>query len=93
MLSKAFATGVLIRMHHVYRIQNTRLPIRFHVGFTGDLKARPSHHDCGCGDYIRPFAPWTVVWYSAFKMKEKARLLERYLKSRPGIAFARKRLW
>jgi putative endonuclease len=78
--------------HYVYRLQSLAYPERVYVGFTSDLRSRLHHHNEGCCDYTRPFRPWTLAFYAAFRNRAQALAFEAYLKSGSGIAFARKRL-
>ena len=50
-------------------------------------------HNAGQSVHTAKYKPWKLATYLAFDDEEKARQLERYLKSHSGMAFAAKRLW
>ncbi|MFH0805491.1 MAG: GIY-YIG nuclease family protein [Patescibacteria group bacterium] len=64
----------------------------FYFGSTKDLKLRYELHNKGKVKSTKPYLPWELVWYGAFKTKKEAIDFERYLKSGSGKAFAYKRL-
>jgi predicted GIY-YIG superfamily endonuclease len=59
-----------------------------HEGFSGRL----AKHNAGDVPHTSKIGPWRVATYVAFSDKERAFAFEKYLKSRSGRAFARKRL-
>ena len=77
-------------MHYVYllKLKNGQ----YYTGCTSDLDARlikHQHHAVPTTSRIRPDE---LVFYAAFKEKEKAYAFEKYLKSSSGNAFRKKRL-
>ena len=79
-------------MWYVYIIRSMARPAQEYVGATADLKRRMADHNAGKSTHTAKFAPWELVWYSAFPDKYKALDFEKYLKSHSGRAFASKRL-
>lgn len=63
-----------------------------YIGHTTDLKNRLKEHNQGQSKYTSTKIPFVLVWYCAFKTKEKAINFEKYLKSSSGFAFTNKRL-
>ena len=63
-----------------------------YIGHTAELKKRLGEHNKGQSKYTSTKNPFVLVWYCAFKTKEKAVSFEIYLKSSSGFAFANKRL-
>jgi hypothetical protein len=49
-------------------------------------------HNAGEVPHTSKYAPWTIKTYVAFVDEERAFAFEKYLKSRSGIAFPKKRL-
>ena len=79
-------------MYYVYILQSISYPEQTYVGSTSDIKNRLVSHNSGANKHTSKFMPWKVVWYSAFEIRTKAEIFEKYLKSASGIAFRRKRL-
>ena len=77
-------------MHYVYilKLENGQ----HYIGCTKDLNARlikHKHHAVPTTSRIRPEE---LLFYAAFKSKEKAYAFEKYSKSSSGYAFRKKRL-
>ncbi len=64
----------------------------FYSGFSSELKQRIVEHQNGGVNATKQFRPIELVYYAAFKTKEKALDFEKYLKSSSGFAFRNKRL-
>ncbi|MBI2024644.1 MAG: GIY-YIG nuclease family protein [Candidatus Harrisonbacteria bacterium] len=64
----------------------------FYFGSANDLQLRFKQHNAGQVKSTKPYLPWELVWYGAFKTEREARDFEQYLKSGSGKAFAYKRL-
>jgi len=79
-------------MWYVYIIRSVPFPEQEYTGATENLKNRIANHDAGKAPHTAKFAPWHLLWYSAFPDKHKALEFEKYLKSHSGRAFASKRL-
>ncbi len=79
-------------MWYVYIIRSVDFPDQNYTGATADLKQRMIDHNSGKSKHTAKFAPWELLWYSAFPDKYKALNFETYLKSHSGRAFAKKRL-
>ena len=62
------------------------------VGFTRDLEKRLIRHKNHSSPTTSRIEPEELVFYAAFRSKEKALAFERYLKSSSGFAFRNKRL-
>jgi putative endonuclease len=79
-------------MWYVYIIRSLSHPNQTYTGASADLKQRLNEHNAGKSSHTAKFAPWQLLWYSAFPDKYKALAFEKYLKSHSGRAFAKKRL-
>lgn len=79
-------------MRYVYIPESVASPEQQYTGLTSDLKQRLADHNAGKSTHTAKFAPWTLLWYSAFPDKHRALEFEIYLKSHSGRAFAKKRL-
>ncbi len=92
---KALATWgflcIIFIMYYAY-ILKSEIDGTKYIGHTSDLKKRIKEHNHGHSKYTSSKAPYVLVWYCAFKTKNKAVVFEKYLKSSSGFAFANKRL-
>ena len=80
-------------VYYVYLIGSLSAQGERCVGMTTHLKQRLQVHNHGRSSHTAKFSPWKLITYVAFIDRAKADVLERYLKSGSGHAFARKRLW
>lgn len=78
-------------MFYVYIIKSLKIDEKY-TGYTKNLSSRLEKHNKGDIPHTRKFRPWKIIFYAAFKTKEKAINFEKYLKSHSGIAFKNKRL-
>jgi len=78
-------------MYYTYILKSSTDGTKY-IGYTTDLKNRLREHNQGQSKYTSTKTPFMLIWYCAFKTKEKAINFEKYLKSSSGFAFARKRL-
>src|SRR3989344_5463258 len=63
-----------------------------YVGFTRDLRKRLLRHQHHSSPTTSRIPPKELIFYAAFRSKEKALAFEKYLKSSSGFAFRNKRL-
>lgn len=80
------------KFFYVYIIQSEKDPKRFYTGFTESLKDRLTQHNAGSVPASQPFRPWKWKTCIAYTNRNQALAFERYLKTRSGRAFAKKRL-
>ena len=78
-------------MYYVYILKSSKSKILYY-GYTADLRKRFKEHNEGKSTFTKGHLPWELVYYSAFRSKQKAKDFELYLKSGSGKAFAYKRL-
>ncbi|MEK7479337.1 MAG: GIY-YIG nuclease family protein [Patescibacteria group bacterium] len=78
-------------MHTVYILQSEKNK-SYYTGYTTQLKERLRQHNHHEAKYTSKNTPYTLVWFCAFKNKQKALEFEHYLKSSSGFAFRNKRL-
>jgi predicted GIY-YIG superfamily endonuclease len=78
-------------MYYVYILQSEK-DKSCYTGFTADLKERIKKHNRKEVNYSSKKAPFELVWFCAFRDKDKAIAFEKYLKIGSGFAFARKHL-
>jgi predicted GIY-YIG superfamily endonuclease len=65
-------------MYYVYilKLSNNK----YYVGSTSNLKNRMKKHERGSVPSTSKYSPQELIWYSAFKNKEKALQFEKYYK-------------
>ena len=80
-------------VYYVYLIESLCLQGERYVGMTTDSNSVCDSTIKGKSSHTAKFSPWKLITYVAFTDRGKADAFERYLKSRSGHAFARKRLW
>ena len=77
-------------MKYVYILESLDSE-HFYVGITDDLRARLAKHNAGEVPHTSKYGPWRIKTYVAFSDEKQAVAFEKYLKSRSGRAFAKKR--
>jgi len=77
-------------MHHIYilKLSNNQ----YYVGETRNLKSRVTQHSQSNTKTTTRIKPEELVFYAAFKTKNKSLEFEKYLKSSSGFAFRNKHL-
>lgn len=55
-----------------------------YIGFTNDLKRRFQEHNRGLNFSTKPYAPWELIHYEAYKDEDDAKRREKYLKTSIG---------
>ena len=78
-------------MKYVYILESLNSE-HFYAGITDDVRARLAKHNAGEVTHTSKFKPWRFKTYIAFRDEKQAIAFEKYLKSRSGRAFAKKRL-
>ena len=76
--------------HYVYILVSESDPARHYIGSTADLNAPLATHNAGKVAHTSKHKPWRIETAIAFRDKNKASALERYLKSGSGREFARR---
>ena len=79
-------------VHYVYIIRSIEYPGQLYVGQTDDLKKRLSNHNSGTTPHTDKYKPWKIIFYCAFRDKNKAVEFEAFLKSGSGREFRNRRL-
>jgi len=70
-------------MYYVYLIKSKNKDWRY-VGFTKDLRERFNQHQKGFSRSTKPYAPFELVFYEAYKSKSDAKRREIYFKTNKG---------
>jgi len=80
-----------MQMQYVYILQSLK-DKSIYIGCTNDLRERLKDHNWHTVKTTKDSGPYEIIWYCAFKNKERAFEFERYLKKGSGHAFGRKHL-
>lgn len=75
-------------MYYVYILQLRDRSL--YIGYSSDLRQRLIEHQKGYVNSTQHNLPLVLIWYSAFRLKNKAIDFEKYLKSSSGFAFRNK---
>ena len=78
--------------YYVYILQSKINTDRFYIGFTENIENRLKDHNSGKNPQTSKNKPWRIKTAIAFTDRQKAQDFERYLKTKSGRAFAKKRL-
>ena len=78
--------------YYVYILQSKINTDRFYIGFTENIENRLKDHNSGKNPQTSKNKPWRIKIAIAFTDRQKAQDFERYLKTKSGRAFAKKRM-
>ena len=74
----------------VYILRSDSDPSRYYVGVTSNVDQRLEWHNHGPCGYTVENRPWSIVVAIEFRTEAEAIRFEKYLKSGPGGAFAKR---
>ena len=74
----------------VYVLRSDADPARHYVGLASNPRERLDWHNAGPCGYTQAHRPWSILVSLEFATEAQAIRFERYLKSGPGRAFARR---
>ena len=66
-------------MYCIYALKNQKNN-DLYIGYSGDIKSRLKFHNQGKVKSTKPYRPWMLVYYEAYKNKNDARKREYQLK-------------
>ncbi len=70
-------------MYYVYILQSLKFK-KIYIGFTKNLEKRFKLHNSSQVPATKPYIPYDLIYYSAFKNKIEAVACEKYLKTTSG---------
>ncbi|MBI5220631.1 MAG: GIY-YIG nuclease family protein [Candidatus Liptonbacteria bacterium] len=71
-------------MFYVYYLQSKQKRNQYYTGYTEDLRERLKKHNDGLVPSTKPYRPWELVFYEAYKSQKDAKRREVYLKTTNG---------
>lgn len=77
---------------YVYVLRSLTSRSRLYVGYTRDLRKRLLEHNRGLNFSTKPYRPWELVHYEAYRCQEDAKRREKYLKTSQGSRLLKRML-
>ena len=71
-------------MYFVYLLKSKLKTDQLYTGYSVNVEKRLERHNKGLVDSTRPYRPWELIHYEAFKNKSNAKRREQYLKTTKG---------
>jgi len=78
-------------MFYIYVLQSIKKG-NLYTGYTADLRKRLKEHNQGLNQSTKPYRPWNLIYYEAYKKRDIAQKRERQLKSGKAHMELKKRL-
>lgn len=76
---------------YVYILQSTKNN-NLYVGYTEDLRKRLQEHNRGLNFSTKPYRPWRLIHYEAYRNKKDAERREGYIKTNQGARLLKRML-
>ena len=73
-----------MRFFYVYVLQSLSKPSFIYVGYTTDLKRRFKEHNSGSELSTKPYIPYEIIFYEAYRNMQDAKRREEYFKTTKG---------
>ena len=80
-----------IMFYYVYVLESIKNS-SLYVGYTTDLRKRFQEHNRKLNFSTKPYAPWQLIHYEAYRNEQDARRREKYLKSSQGARLLKRML-
>ncbi|MDD2753313.1 MAG: GIY-YIG nuclease family protein [Candidatus Portnoybacteria bacterium] len=77
--------------YYVYILESLKNK-ELYVGYTGDLNKRIKEHNRGLVFSTKPYLPWLIIFYEAYRSEKDARRREAYLKTSQGSRLLKRML-
>ena len=73
-----------MKFFYVYILRSLSKKDYIYVGFTTDLKRRFSEHNSGSEFSTKPYIPYELIFYEAYRNEKDAKRREEYFKTTKG---------
>lgn len=80
-----------IMFYYVYVLQSVRTE-NLYIGYTIDLRKRLQEHNRGMNFSTKPYIPWKLIHYEAYRNERDAKRREKYLKTSQGSRLLKRML-
>ena len=77
--------------YYVYILQSKKNN-SLYVGYTEDLRKRLQEHNRGLNFSTKPYKPWQLIHYEAYRDQKDAKRREEYLKTSQGARLLKRML-
>ena len=71
-------------MFYVYILKSFKKAEQIYIGYTSNLKKRFKEHNDGLSQSTKPYRPWELIFYEAYKSQKDALKREKYFKTTKG---------
>ena len=71
-------------MFYVYFLKSRSFPGQTYIGYSSDLKQRIKMHNASLVFSTKPYVPWELIFYEAYKNRFDAKRRETYFKTTKG---------
>jgi len=72
-----------IMFYYVYVLESIKYG-NLYVGYTIDLNKRLKEHNRGLNISTKPYKPWRIIFFEAYRNEKDAKRREEYLKTSQG---------
>ena len=76
---------------YVYVLESIRSK-DLYIGYTNDLRKRLKEHNRGLNFSTKPYLPWQLIHYEAYRHQNDAKRREKYLKTNQGSRLLKRML-
>jgi putative endonuclease len=80
-----------IMFWYVYVLESIRSK-DLYIGYTSDLRKRLPEHNRGLNFSTKPYLPWQLIHYEAYRHQNDAKRREKYLKTNQGSRLLKRML-
>jgi len=80
-----------IMFYYVYILQSISTK-KLYTGYSVDLRERLQKHNRKLNFSTKPYAPWKLIHYEAYRNKQDAKRREKYLKTNQGARLLKRML-
>lgn len=80
-----------IMFHYVYVLESLKNN-ELYIGYCADLRKRVREHNRGLNFSTKPYLPWQLIHYEAYRNERDARRREKYLKTNQGARLLKRML-
>jgi len=71
-------------MFYVYILKSINRDNQLYVGYTENVEVRFDQHNKGLVQSTRPYLPWELIFYEAYKSQKDTKRREKYFKTTKG---------
>ena len=83
--------SIRVMFYYVYVLQSIKSK-GLYIGYTNNLKRRLQEHNRGLNFSTKPYRPWQIIHFEAYRDEEDANRREKYLKTNQGSRLLKRML-